>query len=130
MTRQGLICPNRYSPSEASLTLKLKVGKKGYVIIPKAIREAAGVEEGDELIVSLNGLLSRPASSQRPFLFLLVFLILLYPVEHGIIQEIPLIPVETRSFQVIWRYIILDLWICSPLSLVWVFQPQIYTQSR
>jgi AbrB family looped-hinge helix DNA binding protein len=36
------------------LTLKLKVGKKGYVIIPKAIREAAGVEEGDELIVSLN----------------------------------------------------------------------------
>jgi AbrB family looped-hinge helix DNA binding protein len=36
------------------LTLKLRVGKKGYVIIPKAIREAVGVEEGDDLIVSLN----------------------------------------------------------------------------
>jgi AbrB family looped-hinge helix DNA binding protein len=36
------------------LTLKLKVGKKGYVILPKAIREAAGIEEGDDLIVSLN----------------------------------------------------------------------------
>ena len=62
MTRQGLICPNRYSPSEASLTLKLKVGNKGYVIIPKAIREAAGAKEGDELIVSLNdGITLTPA---------------------------------------------------------------------
>ncbi|MHB8396993.1 MAG: AbrB/MazE/SpoVT family DNA-binding domain-containing protein [Thermoplasmataceae archaeon] len=44
------------------MTLKLKVGKKGYVIIPKAIREAAGVEEGDELIVSLNnGITLTPA---------------------------------------------------------------------
>ena len=36
------------------MTIKLKVGKKGYVILPKAIREAAGIEEGDDLIVSLN----------------------------------------------------------------------------
>lgn len=36
------------------MTLRLRVGKKGYVILPKAIREAAGIEEGDELNVSLN----------------------------------------------------------------------------
>jgi len=36
------------------LTLKLKVGKKGYIIIPKAIREAVGIEEGDEVIVEVN----------------------------------------------------------------------------
>ena len=47
---------NRYFLSEASLTLKLKVGNKGYVIIPKAIMEAAGVKEGDELIISLINL--------------------------------------------------------------------------
>ena len=53
---------NRYVLSEASLTLKLKVGNKGYVIIPKAIREAAGAKEGDELIVSLNdGITLTPA---------------------------------------------------------------------
>ena len=53
---------NRYFLSEASLTLKLKVGNKGYVIIPKAIMEAAGVKEGDELIISLNdGITPTPA---------------------------------------------------------------------
>ena len=36
------------------MTLKLKVGKKGYVILPKALREALGIEEGDELTVSVN----------------------------------------------------------------------------
>ena len=44
------------------MTVKLKVGKNGYVIIPKSIREAAGVEEGDELIVTLNdGITLTPA---------------------------------------------------------------------
>jgi len=28
------------------LTLRLKVGRKGCVILPKAIREAVGIEEG------------------------------------------------------------------------------------
>ena len=36
------------------MTLKLKVGKKGYIILPKALREAVGIEEGDDLTVSLN----------------------------------------------------------------------------
>ena len=36
------------------MTLKLKVGKKGYVILPKALREALGIEEGDELTVVVN----------------------------------------------------------------------------
>ena len=53
---------NRYILSEASMTLKLKIGNKGYVIIPKAIMEAAGVKEGDELIISLNdGITLTPA---------------------------------------------------------------------
>ena len=34
--------------------MKLKVGKKGYVILPKALREALGIEEGDELTVVVN----------------------------------------------------------------------------
>lgn len=36
------------------MTLKIKVGKKGYVILPKAVREAVGIEEGDELIVEIK----------------------------------------------------------------------------
>ena len=43
------------------MTLKIKVGKKGYVILPKAVREAVGIEEGDELIVEIrDGILLRP----------------------------------------------------------------------
>jgi len=43
------------------LTLKLKVGKKGYIILPKAIREAVGIEEGDEVIVEIrDGILLKP----------------------------------------------------------------------
>ncbi len=34
--------------------MKLKVGKKGYVILPKALREAVGIEEGDDLTVTVN----------------------------------------------------------------------------
>jgi antitoxin PrlF len=33
------------------VTLKLKVGKKGYVILPKSIRESVGLEEGDTVTV-------------------------------------------------------------------------------
>lgn len=36
------------------MTLKLKVGKKGYIIIPKAIRDAVGIEEGDEVEVEVK----------------------------------------------------------------------------
>lgn len=45
------------------MTLKLRVGRKGYVILPKALREALGIEEGDELVaqVSDGGLLLKPA---------------------------------------------------------------------
>jgi len=44
------------------LTLKLKVGRKGYIILPKAIREAVGIEEGDEVIVEIrDGIVLKPA---------------------------------------------------------------------
>jgi len=43
------------------LTLRLKVGKKGYIILPKAVREAVGIEEGDEVIVEIrDGILLKP----------------------------------------------------------------------
>jgi AbrB family looped-hinge helix DNA binding protein len=43
------------------LTLKLKVGKKGIVILPKAIRESVGIEEGDNVIVELgDGITLKP----------------------------------------------------------------------
>ncbi len=46
---------------EPSLTLKIKIGKKGYVILPKAIREAVGINEGDEVIVEIkDGILLKP----------------------------------------------------------------------
>ena len=35
------------------MTVKVEVGKKGVVIIPKAIRDLAGVKEGDMLRVSV-----------------------------------------------------------------------------
>lgn len=46
----------------SGLTLRLKVGRKGYIIIPKAIREALGIREGDEVIVEVYdyGILLRP----------------------------------------------------------------------
>lgn len=44
------------------MTLRLKVGKKGYIIIPKALREAVGIEEGDEVIVEVrDGIVIKPA---------------------------------------------------------------------
>jgi len=43
------------------LTLKLKIGRKGYIILPKAIREAVGINEGDEVIVEIkDGILLKP----------------------------------------------------------------------
>jgi AbrB family looped-hinge helix DNA binding protein len=36
------------------LTLKLKVGKKGYIILPKTIRDIMGINEGDEVIVEVK----------------------------------------------------------------------------
>jgi AbrB family looped-hinge helix DNA binding protein len=46
---------------ELGLPLRLKVGKKGYIILPKALREAVGIEEGDEAIVEIkDGILLKP----------------------------------------------------------------------
>ncbi len=43
------------------MSLRLKVGKKGYIIIPKAIREAVGIEEGDEVIIEVkDGIIIKP----------------------------------------------------------------------
>lgn len=43
------------------MTLKLRVGRKGYVILPKAIREALGIDEGDEVLVEIrDGIVLKP----------------------------------------------------------------------
>ncbi len=43
------------------MTLRLRVGRKGYIILPKAIREAVGIDEGDEVVVEIrNGILLKP----------------------------------------------------------------------
>lgn len=36
------------------MTLKLRVGRKSYIIIPKSIWESVGIEEGDEVIVEVG----------------------------------------------------------------------------
>ncbi len=47
------------------MTLKTKVGRKGYIIIPKAIREAVGIDEGDEVIIEVrDGIVIRPAKKR------------------------------------------------------------------
>ncbi len=44
------------------MTLRLKVGRKGYILLPKAIRDALGISEGDELVVEVGeGILLKPA---------------------------------------------------------------------
>ncbi len=44
------------------MALRLRVGRKGYIILPKALREAVGIEEGDEVVVEIrDGILLRPA---------------------------------------------------------------------
>ena len=52
---------NQFCYRWTGLTLKLKIGRKGYVIIPKAIRESVGIEEGDEVIVEVgDGITLKP----------------------------------------------------------------------
>ncbi|ABM80615.1 AbrB/MazE/SpoVT family DNA-binding domain-containing protein [Hyperthermus butylicus] len=47
------------------MTLKLRVGRKGYIILPKAVREAVGIDEGDEVIVEIrDGILLKPAKKR------------------------------------------------------------------
>jgi AbrB family looped-hinge helix DNA binding protein len=47
---------------EPGLTLKLRVGRKGYLILPKKLRDMIGIEEGDELIVEVSdGIVLKPA---------------------------------------------------------------------
>lgn len=44
------------------MTLKLRVGRKGYIILPKAVREVFGIDEGDEVIVEVkDGIVLKPA---------------------------------------------------------------------
>ncbi|BEP17845.1 hypothetical protein PYJP_11970 [Pyrofollis japonicus] len=44
------------------MTLRLRVGRKGYIILPKALREAVGIDEGDEVVVEIrDGILIKPA---------------------------------------------------------------------
>lgn len=52
------------------MSLKLKVGKKGYIILPKALRDAVGIEEGDDLTVSVNdGITLKPSKKFDRALF-------------------------------------------------------------
>ncbi|MEM0319868.1 MAG: AbrB/MazE/SpoVT family DNA-binding domain-containing protein, partial [Candidatus Nezhaarchaeales archaeon] len=44
------------------LALRLRVGRKGYIILPKAVRDVFGIDEGDELIVEIrDGIVLKPA---------------------------------------------------------------------
>ena len=44
------------------MPLRLRVGRKGYIILPKAVREAVGIDEGDEVIVEIgDGIILKPA---------------------------------------------------------------------
>jgi AbrB family looped-hinge helix DNA binding protein len=38
-----------------TLTISVKLSKKGQLIIPKEMREAIGVKEGEKLLVTLKG---------------------------------------------------------------------------
>ncbi len=45
--------------------MRLKVGRRGYIILPKAIREAVGINEGDEVIVEIrDGIVIKPAKKK------------------------------------------------------------------
>ncbi|MEL9941087.1 MAG: AbrB/MazE/SpoVT family DNA-binding domain-containing protein [Ignisphaera sp.] len=44
------------------MALRLRVGRKGYIILPKAVRDVFGIDEGDELIVEIrDGIVLKPA---------------------------------------------------------------------
>lgn len=48
--------------------ISVRLSKKGQFVIPKAMREALGVKEGDELLVTLEGgrvMLTRPQQYAR-----------------------------------------------------------------
>ncbi len=43
------------------MPLIVKVGKKGYIILPKSVREALNISEGDQLIVEIkDGIVLKP----------------------------------------------------------------------
>ena len=43
------------------MTLRLRVGRNGCIILPKAIRETVGIDEGDEVVVEIrDGILLKP----------------------------------------------------------------------
>ncbi len=43
------------------MTLRVRVGRRGYIVLPEAVLEAAGIDEGDELIVEVrDGILLKP----------------------------------------------------------------------
>ncbi len=43
------------------MTLRVRVGRKGYIILPEAVRGAVGIDEGDELIVEVrDGIVLKP----------------------------------------------------------------------
>jgi len=47
------------------LSLKLRVGRKGYIILPKTIREAVGIDEGDEVTVEIgDGIVLKPVKKR------------------------------------------------------------------
>lgn len=55
------------------MTLKLKVGRKGYIILPKAVRDALGINEGDELTVEIkDGLVLKPVKRRADIDYLRV----------------------------------------------------------
>ena len=48
------------------MTLKLKVGKKGYILLPKSIRESVGIEEGDTVTVEVSdGITLKPTKTRH-----------------------------------------------------------------
>jgi antitoxin PrlF len=52
---------NQLNHRWTGVTLKLKIGKKGYVILPKSIRESVGIEEGDTVTVEVgDGITLKP----------------------------------------------------------------------
>lgn len=51
-----------------TMTRSVRLSKKGQLVIPKEMREALGVKEGDELLVTLEGrrvVLTRPHEYAR-----------------------------------------------------------------
>ena len=51
-----------------NLTVPVRLSKKGQFVIPKTMRQALGINEGDELLVTLEGksvVLTRPQDFAR-----------------------------------------------------------------